>query len=161
MHHPAAVACRCPPACNGVVDQIEIQTEDSNAKRLRNELPPPGREGSLGSHWEKRRGENSMRVLAFRFPVERVEGHDVQETLPRVAALIDVSASSFLALPFRVKARASVSYFVSMPACAVRGTDHAQCNTEDHCRVTKKSATLRPRCPTNGRSGPRRSVRRF
>ena len=31
-----------------------------------------------------------MRLLAFRFPVERVEGDDVEETLPRVAALIDV-----------------------------------------------------------------------
>ena len=44
-----------------------------------------------------------MRVLAFRFPVERVEGHDVQETLPRVAALIDVSVSCFLAVPFRAR----------------------------------------------------------
>ena len=31
-----------------------------------------------------------MRLVAFRFPVEHVEGEDVQETLPRVAALIDV-----------------------------------------------------------------------
>jgi hypothetical protein len=34
-----------------------------------------------------------MRLLAFRFPVERVEGVDEDESLPRVAALIDVSAS--------------------------------------------------------------------
>lgn len=74
----------------------------------------------------------------------------MQETLPRVAALIDVSVSCFLAVPFRA------SYFVSMPACAVRGTGQAECNIEEHCRVTKKSATLRPRYQTNGRSGPRR-----
>ena len=30
-----------------------------------------------------------MRLLSFRFPVERVEGEDAAETLPRVAAVLD------------------------------------------------------------------------
>ena len=31
-----------------------------------------------------------MRYIAFRFPVERAEGEDAEETLPRFAALIEV-----------------------------------------------------------------------
>ena len=37
-----------------------------------------------------------MRLVAFRFPVQRVEGGDAEVTLPRVAALIDVLALATL-----------------------------------------------------------------
>ena len=56
-----------------------------------------------------------MRVIAFRYPVDHVEGEDADESLARVAALLEVLSN--LRLCWSVPAARTFARCINVPSC--------------------------------------------